>query len=121
MSQKKIVSNSEIGERIRRRRLELAMSQEELALKLDVTYQQVQRYESGKNCLKVEKLQRIAHALSIPASCFLAKDESAHIIVSDESEVRLLSGYRKIRDDGFKEMMQKLVDLTAHGHPQGQK
>ena len=38
-----------VGERIRLRRTELGLTQEQLAAALDVSYQQVQKYETGAN------------------------------------------------------------------------
>ena len=38
-----------VGKRVRMRRLELSLSQSELAEKIGVTFQQVQKYERGTN------------------------------------------------------------------------
>ena len=56
--------SKEIGERIKKRRIELGISQEKLAVALGVTYQQVQRYENGTNRLNVENIQLIADILA---------------------------------------------------------
>lgn len=64
---RKIITSGEIGARIRKRRKELGLSQEQLAEKVGVSYQQVQRYENGSCTLNVENVQRIAHALGMSA------------------------------------------------------
>ena len=46
---KNIKSGKAIGLRIKHRRKELGISQEKLAEALNVSYQQVQRYENGTN------------------------------------------------------------------------
>ena len=46
------------------------MSQEELAHSIGLTYQQVQKYESGKNRITVSRLFDIAGALKVPADYF---------------------------------------------------
>lgn len=74
MQEKGIITSKEIGGRIKNRRIELGISQEKLAEVLDVTYQQVQRYENGTNRLNVENIQLIAHALSVPVLHFFASD-----------------------------------------------
>ena len=74
MQEKGIITSKEIGGRIKNRRIELGISQEKLAEVLDVTYQQVQRYENGTNRLNVENIQLIADALSVPVSHFFASD-----------------------------------------------
>lgn len=61
--EKKIITSTEIGASIRNHRIALGLTQEQLAEKLGVSYQQVQRYENGATTLNVENLQLIAHAL----------------------------------------------------------
>jgi len=52
-----------IGERIRQRRNQMGMSQEELGEALGVTFQQVQKYEKGANRVTSGRLLDIASAL----------------------------------------------------------
>jgi len=66
-----IITSGEIGAKIRKRRKELGLSQEQLAEKVGVSYQQVQRYENGNSTLNVENVQRIAHALGVSAIALL--------------------------------------------------
>ncbi len=46
-----------IGKNIRNRRNELNISQQELGNYLEVTFQQIQKYENGKNRISPAKLQ----------------------------------------------------------------
>jgi len=78
-----IITDKEIGRRVKKRRTELGISQKGLAEALSVTYQQVQRYENGTNRLNVEKIQLIARALSLPVSYFFESDET-RIIAREE-------------------------------------
>lgn len=59
------VLDKRLGERVRARRLEISMSQEHLAERLGVTFQQVQKYEKGVNRIAAGRLLDIAHALKI--------------------------------------------------------
>jgi transcriptional regulator with XRE-family HTH domain len=52
-----------IGERIRARRNQIEMSQEELGHALKVSFQQVQKYEKGFNRVSSGKLLQLAEAL----------------------------------------------------------
>lgn len=52
-----------LGLRIRRRRNELGVSQTALAEAIGLTFQQVQKYESGFNRISFSRLVGIAHAL----------------------------------------------------------
>ena len=65
-----IITSGEMGEAIRKRRKDLGLSQEQLAERVGVSYQQIQRYESGYSMLNVENIQRIAKTLQIPATSF---------------------------------------------------
>lgn len=53
-----------VGNRIRMRRLMLSMSQEKLADKIGLTFQQVQKYEKGTNRVGASRLAQIATALN---------------------------------------------------------
>lgn len=52
-----------IGERIRARRNQIEMSQEELGHALKVSFQQIQKYEKGTNRLSSGRLVQLADAL----------------------------------------------------------
>jgi transcriptional regulator with XRE-family HTH domain len=57
-----------VGGRVRMRRLELDMSQQELGRSLGLTFQQVQKYEKGTNRIGASTLQRIGKTLRVPVS-----------------------------------------------------
>jgi transcriptional regulator with XRE-family HTH domain len=57
-----------IGERIRFRRMQVGMSQEQLGTALGVTFQQIQKYERGANRVSASMLSRIATTLQAPVS-----------------------------------------------------
>lgn len=70
-----IITSGEMGEAIRKRRKELGLSQEQLAERVGVSYQQIQRYESGYSMLNVENIQRIAKTLQMPVTSFFITDQ----------------------------------------------
>jgi transcriptional regulator with XRE-family HTH domain len=59
-----------IGRRVRARRIEINMSQEYLAEKLKITFQQVQKYEQGINRIAATRLIDIAAALCVNIDYF---------------------------------------------------
>src|ERR1700683_5223322 len=59
-----------VGSRVRMRRMILAMSQEKLGDALGLTFQQVQKYEKGRNRIGASRLQHISHILQAPVSFF---------------------------------------------------
>ena len=59
-----------VGSRIRMRRRVIGVSQEDLANALQLTFQQVQKYERGTNRVSASKLFTIAGTLQAPVSYF---------------------------------------------------
>lgn len=59
-----------VGERIRRRRTMLGYTQEQLAAALEISYQQVQKYETGANRVSAGRLYQIAQRLEVSISHF---------------------------------------------------
>jgi len=118
MQKKRIITSKEIGERIKKRRIELRLSQEKLADALGVTYQQVQRYENGTNRLNVENIQLIADILFLPVSYFFAPgktlmvaEEATPYLPADESN--LMKYFRKIEKDSSKNLVIQVTRLVA--------
>jgi transcriptional regulator with XRE-family HTH domain len=59
-----------VGSRVRMRRMMLGMSQGQLGDALDITFQQVQKYEKGTNRIGASRLQHISDILQVPAAFF---------------------------------------------------
>ena len=58
----------QIGESIRAHRLIVGMSQSDLARRLGVSFQQIQKYEKGMNRVGAGRLPQIAEIFEIPIS-----------------------------------------------------
>lgn len=59
-----------IGEKIRARRAELGLTQEQLAATLDISYQQIQKYETGANRISAARLYALARRMQVPIAWF---------------------------------------------------
>jgi transcriptional regulator with XRE-family HTH domain len=59
-----------IGSRVRIRRMLIGMSQERLGELLDLTFQQVQKYEKGVNRIGAGRLYDVARILGVPITYF---------------------------------------------------
>lgn len=64
------VEDIEIGRKIRTLRLERGLSQSRLANGIGLSFQQLQKYESGANRVSAGRLQRIAELLGVPVTVF---------------------------------------------------
>jgi len=70
MSRNPNAIDAHVGKRLRMRRLMLRVSQEILADKLGITFQQVQKYENGTNRISAGRLHAVAHILQVPVQFF---------------------------------------------------
>ena len=108
----------ELGRRIRLRRVEIEISQPELADKLGVSFQQVQKYEKGVTRVGAHRLQQIATALRVPMTFFYDGDgkqrEVESLLFLDSSfSLRLLRAYTKIKDQTVQRQLVSLIESIA--------
>jgi transcriptional regulator with XRE-family HTH domain len=59
-----------VGKRIRHRRWTLGTTQQQLAERVGIKFQQIQKYETGMNRVSASRLWDIASALGVPISFF---------------------------------------------------
>ena len=59
-----------VGKRVRLRRTLLGLSQEQLGAELNITFQQVQKYERGANRISASRLWDMSQILDVPVSYF---------------------------------------------------
>jgi transcriptional regulator with XRE-family HTH domain len=111
-----------VSERILSRRNELDMSQPELAERVGVTFQQVQKYENGKNRVSAGRLYEIAKALGVTIQYFyqsaprlalarrgVAEEHSEFAGPDTGEELELLGAFRRIRQVSAR---KALIDLA---------
>src|SRR3954452_5894499 len=102
-------ADSRVGESIRAHRRAAGMSQGDLAKRLGVSFQQVQKYEKGTNRVGAGRLPQIADILSIPISALFggyaetspakARGTAAPVkLVTDSTVLKLLTAYADIPD-----------------------
>jgi transcriptional regulator with XRE-family HTH domain len=78
-----------IGARMRTRRRQLGLSQSDLAGRLGVSFQQVQKYERGANRVAASTLLSAARALGVTVGWMVGEDQSLE--PADEDVFRALS------------------------------
>lgn len=64
-----------IGKRIRNKRHILGLSQNDLAEKLGITFQQIQKYEKGQNKVMASRLFELSKILNVDISYFFVDSE----------------------------------------------
>ena len=85
--------NKAIGETIRAKRISAGISQKRLAGELGITFQQLQKYETGINRIQAARLWLIAQTLGIePQAMFGALDRSEHASAALSRAPSMLEG-----------------------------
>ncbi len=117
-----------VGQRIRWRRRDLKLTQERLGELLDLTFQQVQKYEKGVNRVSAGRLYEIAGVLGVPVSYFFdgaeeflgaeqaefAEDDSEpHAPVMTPEMLELISAFQKIEDISLRKSLLNTVRAAA--------
>jgi transcriptional regulator with XRE-family HTH domain len=110
-------ADRQVGESIRAYRLLASMSQGDLASKIGVTFQQVQKYEKGTNRVGAGRLPQIAEILGVPIGA-LFKDHAGTDpvpvrLVTDTAAVKMLTAYADITDRSVRRNLSELVDRIA--------
>ena len=75
-----------VGSKLRARRTLLGMSQEKLAEAVGLTFQQVQKYEMGKNRISASRLYQFAQILDVSISYFFEGYEEQRKDSSDSTD-----------------------------------
>ena len=71
--------DAEIGRRLRQARLVENLTQDGLAQKLSISFQQVQKYENGTNRVSSSRLWSISRVLGLPITYFYEGLDDSHI------------------------------------------
>jgi transcriptional regulator with XRE-family HTH domain len=98
------------------------MSQTELARRIGVTFQQVQKYENGANRVGSGRLFKIASVFSIPVTAFFdgaehpaeAEDtRSPTALLTEPYALRLLQAFRALESNDMRRTIADLVENIA--------
>jgi transcriptional regulator with XRE-family HTH domain len=112
--------DSLVGARIRLLRRQRKMSQTELGKAIGVTFQQIQKYELGKNRVGAGRLHLVATALKVPvAELFDGAAESDAVLVKtrtvafDPQALRIAEAFARISDKSLRSSLVDLVEAMA--------
>ena len=104
-----------VGNRVRIRRNMLGITQKALGDLVGVTFQQIQKYEKGKNRIGVSRLVDIAACLDTSASLFLqgAEDYDASELSITHEGIELATIFAKIGDPSLRKQVVSYVRVLA--------
>lgn len=113
--------DAHVGERIRQRRTALGLTQEHLANALDISYQQVQKYETGANRVSAGRLFEVAGKLDVDIGYFFeGLDTSTEIVPlehggKNRSTIELVRNFSQVTDPDVRSAVSGLVKSLASG------
>lgn len=110
-----------VGSRLRLRRTLMGLSQTDLAKSVGLTFQQVQKYESGANRVSASRLYHIAETLDVPVSFFFddlpreggLAETPKPAFEPDRELLELTRNYRNIADPEIRRGIYELVKRLA--------
>ena len=76
--------NKHLGKKLKLRRLALGLTQTKVAKAINVTFQQIQKYEKGTNGVSSTRLLQLSNYLKVPIDYFF-KDFSEYLINIEKS------------------------------------
>ena len=108
-----------VGKRVRHRRWLVGMTQQQLAEKVGIKFQQIQKYETGASRVSASRLWDISEVLDVPVSFFfegldveqaaVAKEERMPSdLMGDKEAMELIRSYYSIPENQRK----RLFDLA---------
>lgn len=107
--------DAHVGKRIRHRRWMVGMTQQQLADKVGIKFQQIQKYETGMNRVSASRLWDIADAMGVTISFFfegLADSAEAKAVggdmMADKEAMELVRSYYAIPEA----QRRRLFDLA---------
>lgn len=105
-----------VGKRIRHRRWLVGMTQQQLAERVGIKFQQIQKYETGANRVSASRLWDIADALDVPVSFFFEGIEAEHAgaaqasvpadVMGDKEALDLIRSYYAIPENQRRRLFE---------------
>ena len=122
----------QVGASIRTHRLIAGMSQKDVADRLGVSFQQVQKYEKGTNRVGAGRLPQIAGIFNIPISALFDANadtspskstaSTAPVrLIPDKSALKLLTSFSGIAHPRLRRCLVNLVDAITEITPKKEK
>ena len=107
--------NIHLGKKLRMRRLSLGLTQTKVAQAINVTFQQIQKYEKGTNGVSSARLLQLANFLKVPIKYFFEdyQDFSSTNESNQSSKDINYSFLVRLFNDLEQQQKEKLLDVLG--------
>ena len=93
-----------VGQKLKARRTLIGMTQEKLAESTGITFQQVQKYEKGRNRLSASRIFQFSRVLNVPVAHFFDG------FMSTDTMIGLQGGFSDNEQEPFESEVETTVD-----------
>ena len=115
--------NRHLGNKLKLRRLALGLTQTKVAKAINVTFQQIQKYEKGTNGVSSIRLLQLANYLKVPVNFFfedfseyllnMERSKEGHLNVNYNFLVKLYSELNNDQKLKFSKSLQDIPSLIS--------
>ena len=116
--------NIHLGKKLRMRRLSLGLTQTKVAEAINVTFQQIQKYEKGTNGVSSARLMQISQFLKVPITYFFEEfkdykahgsEEQVHETLNYSFLTKTFSGLSKTEKEKILQLLNNFESLAKIG------
>tara|TARA_B100002051_G_C16306378_1_gene425342 strand:+ start:184 stop:555 length:372 start_codon:yes stop_codon:yes gene_type:complete len=112
--------NAHLGRKLRMRRLSLGLTQTKVANAINVTFQQIQKYEKGTNGVSSSRLIQLSNFLKVPITYFFEDfsvmapnvEKSENTETTDLNYSFLIKTFSKLNDSQKTKIFQILKNTS---------
>ena len=112
--------NAHLGRKLRMRRLSLGLTQTKVANAINVTFQQIQKYEKGTNGVSSSRLIQLSSFLKVPITYFFEDfaennntDKNTQVESSDLNYSFLIKTFSKLNETQKQKIFTLLKNTTG--------
>ncbi len=112
--------NAHLGRKLRMRRLSLGLTQTKVANAINVTFQQIQKYEKGTNGVSSSRLIQLSNFLKVPITYFFEDfvennniDKNAQDDSSDLNYSFLIKTFSKLNETQKQKIFSLLKNTSS--------
>ena len=105
-----------VGQQLKRMRILRNLTQTDVAQGLKISFQQVQKYELGRNRISASRLFELSHILNVPPAFFFeglenSPNESERAL--DDEATKIASMFTRIEDARLRAQIRTLINELA--------
>ncbi len=110
--------NQHLGKKLRLRRTSLGLTQTQVAKAINVTFQQIQKYEKGTNGVSSARLLQLANFLKVPIKYFFEdyQDFTGNTETAPDNKDLNFSFLLKLFGDMETQQKQKLLEIISNNN-----